>query len=455
MCKNKTKNKSKEKVSIYETFDSLTISSANLRFELNESELQDNEKLSKKILAVIEGKLIIPGGRSRNGREYVKNSQVNFWEVILTQEEVVRRFKDGQVLGRLGHYEGAVTEQQMEEGKVTHRVVNIDYETGEGKIYVLDTPSGRNLMTHLESGTILYVSSRGDGTFRDLAKTIVDWENYDFETIDFVLRPGFLEAKPSISKINENLDKNIIDKKRSKMDEKEMLDEINKVGKEKEALASENGKLTAVNENLVKEKAEKEKILNESLDKLKLYESLGSPEEIKNFLSEATAQIKSYTKFGVAEKIDESLKTLNEYKELGEVSKLDEALNILEEYKELGTVKEIKEGFEFQKQIIESYEQATGGLEKAKKQAEISEKYKNKYNLEGAVQISEKFDITLEKAESLIKEHGKTKTISILESLDIEKNISDYGTNYKPKKKDSINESKEVSPASAIFASIR
>lgn len=430
---NKTKINSKKP----DCFESLVISKKNIRYKLNESEQKENESLSKKILAVIEGQMIVRGGKSRNGRVYPL-SPVDFWEYVLKNEEVQRRFKDGQVLGRLGHYTGAVTEEQMQDGKVSHRLVELvaggkNGIDGYGKIYVLDTEAGRNTLTFLESGTILYVSTRGEGSYRDPVQKIVDWEDFEFETIDFVLNPGFFEAKPTISKINEELElENKIEGK--KMD-KEFLEKLEKITEAKEALAKENASLTIKNENLVKEKTTLTEEVTKVRAVLATYESIDkNPEDLRKTVKEATSIIEKLEVLGTPESITEQLKTqkglVEKYALLGTSEKIEEALtnqdSIIESYKKIGTVESIEKALKTQESIIERYRTKVKTLKESSSSKDITA---------NALVLSEEFDITAENAVKMLNKMSLTEAKEVLENTKGKDKKFDFSENYKPELK--------------------
>jgi hypothetical protein len=460
---NKTKLNSKKP----DCFESLVISKKNIRYELNESEQKENEKLSKKILAVIEGQMIIIGGKSRNGRVY-QESPVNFWEYVLKNEEVQRRFKDGQVLGRLGHYTGAVTEEQMQDGLVSHRLVELipsekNGIKGYGKIYVLDTEAGRNTLVFLESGTVLYVSTRGEGSYRDPVNKIVDWEDFEFETIDFVLNPGFFEAKPTISKINEELELEI--KVEEKKMDKEFLEKLEKITESKETLVRENASLTITNQNLLKEKTD----LTEEVKKVRVvlatYEALDKdPQELKKTMKEATTIFEKLSNLGTPESITEQLKKQNEtiqkYALLGTPEKIEEALknqdSIIKSYKKLGEVDSIEKALKNQESIIESYRTKVKTLKASSSSKDITA---------NALVLSEEFDITAENAVKMLNKMSLTEAKEVLENAKGKDNKFNFSENYKPELKTpstpstetgknwrSMFEGKGTSSVDAVFA---
>lgn len=434
-------------------FESLTISKRNIRYELNESEQKDNEKLNKKILAVIEGQFVVNGGTSRNGREYVKEP-VNFWEYVLNGSEVKRRFKDGQVLGELGHYEGAVTEAKMKSGEVSHRVVFIDPETGKGKIYVIDTPAGNNTLTFLESGTVLYVSSRGTGSLRGNSKTVVDWETYEFETIDFVLNPGFFDAKPELTKINEELE---LDKTQveDSMD-KEVLEKLEKMNEAKEVIVKDNVLLLTKNESLQKEVESLKESLKTATSVNESFKSLGNETEIRGIVNEAHALIEAYKPLGSADAVKKCLELLESYKALGTPEEFKQLAEISEKYIAIGSDTDIVKTLKLQESIIEKFEKTTGGLERIQKIKKIAESYGKTLLSDTTKDLSEKYNMESEKVLKLIKKNGFNEAKEILESLSKGKDkYNDFSEDYKPELKKEFQGSNSEKPKKSVFENFK
>lgn len=152
------------------------------------------------ILGRVRGQFFCPDGFSRNGRFYPKS----LWEKVIEKEEVRSRLRDRLMFGCIGHDEQPVSEEQLRKGEVSHIVtaLSIDGGKGIGEALILDTPAGRCLETYLRAGCRLKTSSRASGRYKDGAERdgmpVVDEDSYQFETFDFVVDPGFLEANPSL-----------------------------------------------------------------------------------------------------------------------------------------------------------------------------------------------------------------------------------------------------------------
>lgn len=155
------------------------------------------------ILAIVKGKHFCPGGTSRNHRWYPPE----LWTGVKKDENFMARLKRNAVVGRVGH-EPEITDEDIGEGKFSHFTRNINWETGDAESVIVDTPMGRNLLTCLRAGIVLFVSSRATGDYKgknDNGDDIMDPDTYCLERFDFVQDPGFLEAQPSL--VSESLQK--------------------------------------------------------------------------------------------------------------------------------------------------------------------------------------------------------------------------------------------------------
>jgi len=150
-----------------------------------------------KILAHAVGQFFVPGGVSRNKRYYPPT----LWPKILESATTQTKLRDG-MLGTLLHPEPkSKFSHPMYASHVVKKLWIEGQNKGMGEAYILDTPVGRIVDTFQKSGLVkLYVSSRAYGKYVD-GKTyqgmpIVDENHYMFNTFDWVLEPGFLEAAP-------------------------------------------------------------------------------------------------------------------------------------------------------------------------------------------------------------------------------------------------------------------
>ena len=164
--------------------------------QVNESAQSEVANSNGTILAIVKGKHFVPGGVSRNRRKYTEE----LWQAAGKDEEVQRKVKNNQMIGRVGH-DAEITDEDLGEGRYSHYTRNINWETGEAEDVILNTPMGNSLYTLLRSGVVMYVSSRADGDYNgkdEDGNDILDPKTYKLERFDFVQDPGFLDAHPKM-----------------------------------------------------------------------------------------------------------------------------------------------------------------------------------------------------------------------------------------------------------------
>jgi len=171
-----------------------------LRDICESSELKLTESAQKRgVLGVVEGVFFVADRPSRNGRLYPRE----LWENVLRSEDVNRLLQNRLMIGTVGHDE-VDFDSLIRDQKASHVVTELRMlpdGRGYGKAEILDTPVGRILHTLLKSGSRMSVSSKGYGDYSGMtAEGIqeVDPSSYVLERFDFVVDPGFLEARPSL-----------------------------------------------------------------------------------------------------------------------------------------------------------------------------------------------------------------------------------------------------------------
>ena len=159
----------------------------------------------KYVIGRVLGEFFVPDGESRNLRFYTES----LWKKVLGNQDVGRRMGERKIFGTIGHDEEPVTEQQLRRGEVSHIVTRLwidedasGVKRGMGEALILSTPAGQYLNTYLRAGCRLNTSSRASGSLAEGRDhngiPVVDEDTYVFETFDFVLDPGFLQAKPDL-----------------------------------------------------------------------------------------------------------------------------------------------------------------------------------------------------------------------------------------------------------------
>lgn len=270
----------------------------------------------KVFLGRIVGQMFVPDGVSDNERFYSRG----LWEKTLSAPDLQSRLKNRLIFGKIGHEDRVVTEEDLEKGRVSHVITNLwidDEGKGMGEALIYNTESGRNLYMYLKGGSALKPSTRANGSYlegRDHnGVPIVDENNYIFETVDFVLYPGFRQVD---MKLVENKNKINSNKKRSmdsNIDGNRILSEM----------IESRTRLQSDLSKAIKESSESKKQvrkLKESVTKMR-----GLVESKQNTISALRSKGK--------EVCDKAISLHNKYKQVSEQ---------LNSYRQLGDVKQIQ-----------------------------------------------------------------------------------------------------------------
>ena len=145
---------------------------------LVEQSIKENRPL------VVKGIHQKAGTKNQNGRIYER--QILEREV---QKYMEGPIKENRALGELDHPESSVVNLR----NVSHNVLKVWWDGDEvmGDVEILNTPSGNILKSLFKSGITLGISSRGQGSLKDLGENISEVDD-DFELIcwDFVSNPS-------------------------------------------------------------------------------------------------------------------------------------------------------------------------------------------------------------------------------------------------------------------------
>lgn len=360
----------------------LGISNERVKFEIVESNEVDGEH----IIAKVRGVFFVPDGKSRNGRFYPKE----LWENVVNDPEVKSRLKTKAMYGTVGHTQ-KIDDQAILEGKVSHIVTSLDIKDGKGigEALILNTPAGKNLNTILQAGGSMFVSTRADGTFEGKREglPIVSPKTYNFNTVDFVLDAGFVEANPSLVESyknllecnqdnSENKEGNIMSEKLIKMLSDSNVDlkvEVKTLGESVEALTEAKTTLEEENKHLsaemVKfeeatkkikemedEKEKKEEEDEKDKKELEEFRKLGeSSEEVKTTLTNALAHIKKVNEtLGGFDNAKKALETAIAFKKsVDEAGGLEALVEAKVKIKEMEDEKEAEEKEKEKKELAE------------------------------------------------------------------------------------------------------
>lgn len=160
------------------------------------------ESVEKPDTVIVEGLMQVAGDLNGNGRIYPKE--------ILERE--VKKLKDtfiknGNAFGELDHPESPIVSLK----NVSHIIKDLWWEGNNlmGRVEVLNTPFGNIVKEILKAGYNIGISSRGQGSVRELndgtGRVVVN-DDFDLVTWDFVSNPSVSNAfmKP-IGNLNESI----------------------------------------------------------------------------------------------------------------------------------------------------------------------------------------------------------------------------------------------------------
>lgn len=338
------------------------------------------------VIAKVVGPACFDGAASRNKRWYPEGH----WPKQFEKSDVKRKLADRTMFGAWGH-ELELTDEELAKGLHSHITTKLWMEgkVGKAEYLILNTPAGRVLNTTLRAKSKLAVSTRGSGDYSGEYEGMpqVDPETFNLERIDFVVNPGFLQARPDLVEciredlrtlgfeVNESLKKN-------PMEESNMSDVNESLIKEQARTAAELRTMTTKLEEVqvaYKVAAEQNDKFRENQlnlenenkklsDKVAYYEKCGANGELKTRMEQLAALQKFVTELEEAELIDKGqlleghgvkmgavfdtlISEHNElkkiHKDFGNYAKLDQFVNVVEntlsEIKAIGTVSEIKQ----------------------------------------------------------------------------------------------------------------
>lgn len=308
---------------------------------------ETSEVDGKYILARASGPAFFPNTTSRNNVFYPKEA----WENAIADEEFQHRLKNRLVFGTIGH-DPEITDNEVRKGEFSHIVTKVwigEDDIGYAEYLVLNTEPGRILNTLLRAGVGISVSTKGYGTTietSDKDTEMVDPDNFSFDRIDFVIDPGYLQAKPEL-KESKNTENTNYNRNEQKMD------------KTIDILENATKRLEESNKSLQTEITESKVALSKANAALDSYRALGPVQQV----AEAMSQLDKYRLLGTPRKIKEDLDQAEEVIGLLEdqvqdltatIDQLkaeepateevteDEDTSELDAYRELGTVEELK-----------------------------------------------------------------------------------------------------------------
>lgn len=352
------------------------------------------------ILARVSGPTFFPETTSRNGVYYTLEA----WQHALSDPELQQRLDSRLVLGTFGH-DIEITDEEVRKGLFSHITTKLWIEDGVGyaEHLVLNTEPGRNLNTLLRAGARISTSTKANGYLAESQTadgySMVEPEGFTLERIDFVLDPGYLEAKPELLESFSSKGKQKMDKTRTPIEIMEAhVSDLRARGELSDKRATELQEALGASRVEVAEAKAAMKLyeafgtpveIHEKLKKLSMYESIDDdPEALADTVEAATETIEDLTdkldaatqeleqtqealgdetpetyKALLAE-ADAAVEQLAAFKEVAETpEQVQELMDVaakaeeqLTQYQELGTVEELEELIDTAEKVQEQLE---------------------------------------------------------------------------------------------------
>ena len=174
--------------------------------DISESE---SKKSPWKLIGRVKGCMAPIGTYSRNHRIYENSHWIKVLQNPMLQERLVNR----RMFGMPSHMQKKIDDEDFREGRISHIVSVLEVrEDNNGKPFlygefdILDTPAGRILKAMYEGGAGIYVSTRAAGKLEPIVGDPINKrvcsDSYYLNSIDCVLEPGFLQAKPAFEAVS-------------------------------------------------------------------------------------------------------------------------------------------------------------------------------------------------------------------------------------------------------------
>ena len=149
---------------------------------------------------MVEGILATAEVQNGNGRFYSRD----IWEREMDKYKDI--INENRAIGELDHPESGVINLQ----NVSHNIKEAQWDGDHiiGKIEILGTPAGNILKELLKSGISVGVSSRGEGSVKQIGEVLEVQDDFNLICWDFVSTPSNPGSYMSPTQLNESL-KNI------------------------------------------------------------------------------------------------------------------------------------------------------------------------------------------------------------------------------------------------------
>lgn len=164
---------------------------------MNSLKLNESKEPKKGCLGRLEGICADFKNPTRNGRLY----PLDLWKKVFNNDLFKEALESKTLFGELDHPEDRF-EPLMKHACVVMTDYRIDEDAGViyGGFDILDTPEGRTLKSIVDYGSVVGVSSRGQGDVRESVDgEIVDEDSYDFACFDVVSTPAVEKARQTVA----------------------------------------------------------------------------------------------------------------------------------------------------------------------------------------------------------------------------------------------------------------
>ena len=145
----------------------------------------------------VEGILATAEVKNGNGRFYSKD----IWERELDKYQEI--IQNNRAIGELDHPEDGIIHLD----NVSHNIKSADWDGDHiiGKIEILPTPSGNILQALIDSGISIGVSSRGEGSVKQIGEVLEVQDDFNLICWDFVSTPSNPGSYMSPMSLNEGI----------------------------------------------------------------------------------------------------------------------------------------------------------------------------------------------------------------------------------------------------------
>lgn len=193
---------------------------------MNSLRLTESKTTKKGCLGRLEGVCADFKNPTRNGRKY----PLGLWKKVFEDSLFKESLENKTLFGELDHPEDRF-EPLISEACVVMTDYRIDENAGliYGGFDILDTPKGRILKNILDYGSVVGVSSRGQGDIVESADgECVDEDSYEFACFDVVSTPAVAKARQTVTESIKRLNiKDFTESVKKQIDDAETVADLN------------------------------------------------------------------------------------------------------------------------------------------------------------------------------------------------------------------------------------